>query len=134
MAPLFFIGIIEMLIVTAWTKYVTKTKILASGTITVVNVLIWYYVLGKIVNDISNFGLVVVYAIGCAFGTMLATYYFGRRKRVDDITASPEFEVGPQTYYGRRRLGVAAPTYVMDSCCWGGFVFGPVPPFGGTGF
>lgn len=73
---LFFIGIIEMLIVTIWTKFVTKTQVIASGIITVINVLIWYYVLETIVNNISDWKVAVLYAIGCAVGTMLCTYYF----------------------------------------------------------
>lgn len=73
---LFFIGILEMLIVTVWTKFVTKTQVLASGVITMINVLIWYYVLQTIVNNISNWQLVVLYAAGCAVGTVLSTYGF----------------------------------------------------------
>jgi len=73
---LFFIGIIEMLIVTVWTKCVTRTKVAASGIVTMVNVLIWYYVLQTIVDDIGNFSLVVLYALGCSLGTVIGTYYF----------------------------------------------------------
>ncbi|MFH1427614.1 MAG: DUF5698 domain-containing protein, partial [Patescibacteria group bacterium] len=79
---LFFIGILEMLIVTAWTKMVTKTKILASGTITLINVLIWYYVLQTIVDNIDNWQIVVIYALGCAVGTMLSTYFFRLRENL----------------------------------------------------
>ena len=73
---LFFIGILEMLIVTAWTKTVTKTRIFTSGAITMVNVIIWYYVLQTIVDDISNWKLVVLYAVGCALGTILTTSFY----------------------------------------------------------
>jgi uncharacterized protein YebE (UPF0316 family) len=74
---IFFVGIIEMIIVTAWTKTVTKTKVLASGVITIVNILIWYYVLEKIVNNLENIWVVLSYALGCAVGTMISTYYLG---------------------------------------------------------
>ncbi len=77
---LFFVGILEMIIVTTWTKVVTKTKILASGLVTIINVLIWYYVLETIVNDISNWSLVILYAFGCAFGTMFTTFYYSKRE------------------------------------------------------
>ena len=69
---LFFIGVIEMLIVTAWTRLVTKTKIIASGGVTMVNVLIWYYVLRQMVTDISNWKLAVIYAFGCSLGTLIS--------------------------------------------------------------
>lgn len=77
---LFFIGIIEMLIVTAWTKLVTRTKILASGGVTMVNVLIWYYVLQRIMDDISNWRLALLYAFGCSLGTVLSMYFFQRNE------------------------------------------------------
>lgn len=79
---LFFVGILEMIIVTAWTKVVTDTKVLASGAITVINILIWYYVLQSIVEDISNWRLVLLYALGCAIGTVLCTWYFQRKEAV----------------------------------------------------
>jgi uncharacterized protein YebE (UPF0316 family) len=73
---LFFVGVLEMIIVTLWTKVVVETRVIASGMVTMVNVLIWYYVLQKIVDDISNWQLVLLYALGCAVGTVISTYYF----------------------------------------------------------
>ncbi|HCC05512.1 TPA: hypothetical protein DEP58_04410 [Patescibacteria group bacterium] len=73
---LFFVGIIEMLIVTSWTKMVTKTQIFGSGVVTMINVLVWYYVLQVILDDIGNWTIVVSYALGCAVGTMLTMYLF----------------------------------------------------------
>lgn len=75
---LFFVGVLEMIIVTAWTKLVVETRIIASGAVTMINILIWYYVLQTIVDDISNWNLVLLYAFGCAVGTVLSTYYFHR--------------------------------------------------------
>lgn len=82
---LFFIGVIEMVIVTAWTKLVTKTQVLASGMITMVNVLIWYYVLQQIVGDISNWRIAFVYAAGCAVGTVISVYLFKKHELANDI-------------------------------------------------
>jgi len=76
MMLLFFIGIVEMLIATLWTALVTKSKALASGAVTFVNIFIWYYVLETIVNDLNNFKLIVAYAFGCALGTIIATIFF----------------------------------------------------------
>lgn len=73
---LFFIGILEMIIATFWTKVVSETKILASGAITMINILIWYYVLQAIVDDISNWKLVILYAFGCSIGTVMTTFFF----------------------------------------------------------
>ena len=82
---LFFIGIIEMLIVTTWTKVVSKSQILASGIVTFVNILIWYYVLEKITSDISNWKLILSYALGCTIGTVAITFYFQRKEYTEEI-------------------------------------------------
>ena len=85
---LFFVGIIEMVVVTAWTQVVTKTKIVTSGIITMVNIFIWYYVLQSIIDNIDNFGLIVMYASGCAVGTMLTTSFFSIQKKRVAASAS----------------------------------------------
>lgn len=93
---LFFIGIIEMLIVTLWTKMVTKTKVLASGVITMVNVLIWYYVLQKIVDNISNWHYALMYAAGCSIGTVISTYYFHLRESKEAMAAEESGMITPE--------------------------------------
>lgn len=82
---LFFIGIIEMLIVTAWTKVVTKSQIMLSGVITFINILIWYYVLERIVSDINNWKLILLYALGCTIGTVIVTLYFQKKENSQKI-------------------------------------------------
>lgn len=77
---LFLIGVIEMVIVTTWTKLVTKTQVLASGGVTMVNVLIWYYVLQQIVGDISNWQIAFTYALGCSLGTIISVLFFQLRE------------------------------------------------------
>lgn len=77
---LFIVGVIEMVIIASWTKMVTDTKVLLSGVMTVFNVLIWYYVLDTVTNDISNWRLIATYAVGCAIGTMATTAYFSWRE------------------------------------------------------
>ena len=83
MIILFFVGILEMLIVTAWTKEVSETNVLISGAITFVNIIIWYYVLQTIVENMGDWRLVLVYTFGCVSGNMLTTYYYklkGKKK------------------------------------------------------
>lgn len=76
MVVLFFVGVVEMLIVTFWTKAVTETRVLASGLITMVNIMIWYYVLQQIMENVNNWQIAIVYALGCSLGTVVSTYYF----------------------------------------------------------
>ena len=81
MLMLFIVGFSDMIIVTVWTETVTRARVLESGIITIINIFIWYYVLEKVVNDIGNFNLILVYALGCSIGTMLGTYYIGKREQ-----------------------------------------------------
>ncbi|HUT22330.1 MAG TPA: DUF5698 domain-containing protein [Candidatus Bipolaricaulota bacterium] len=90
---LFFIGLVEMLIISAWTKTVTEAKVLVSGIVTVINVFIWYYVLQQVMSDIKNWQIVLAYAIGCAIGTMISTFVFKmmdnkRRSRLEEKKAA----------------------------------------------
>ncbi len=80
MISIFFIGVLEMVIITAWTKIVSDSKVLASGVVTFVNVFIWYLVLQTVLANFNNFGVVGFYAAGCAVGTMLCTAYFRRKE------------------------------------------------------
>ena len=94
---LFIVGVIEMVIISTWTKVVVETKVLVSGFITVLNVLIWYYVLNKIVSDLSNWRLIVFYAIGCAIGTMISTAYFSWRENKKSDSSSDGSDVLERT-------------------------------------
>ncbi len=68
-----------MFIIAYWTKAVVESQVYISGVVTVVNILIWYYVLRTFVDDINNWYLVLFYAIGCAVGTMLSGVVSNRR-------------------------------------------------------
>jgi len=69
---IFFIGMAEMVIATLWTKFVSETRIVPSTTITIVNVLVWYYVLRVVIDNINNVSIILLYALGCGLGTMLS--------------------------------------------------------------
>jgi len=73
---LFFMGVIEMLVGTIWTKVVTENQVFASGFVTMINVFIWYYVLQALVANVNNWFLALLYALGCAVGTMAGIFYF----------------------------------------------------------
>ncbi len=70
---LFFVGILEMIVISAWTHMVSETRVIASGLTTVLNILIWYYVLQSVMDNIGNVHNILLYALGCAVGTMLTT-------------------------------------------------------------
>jgi len=77
---LFTLGVVEMFVVAYWTKAVVDSRVFMSGMITVINVLIWFYVLRIFVDDINNWFLVLSYALGCAVGTMLSSFVSNQEK------------------------------------------------------
>ena len=85
---LFFVGILEMVVISAWTHMVSETRVIASGLTTVINILIWYYVLQSVVDNIGNIQNIVLYALGCAVGTMVTTAWL-RYKSARDEETSP---------------------------------------------
>ena len=78
---IFILGVVEMFIIAYWTKTVVETRIYMSGLITVINVLIWYYVLQTFVDNLNNWYLVLGYAFGCAVGTMLSGLISNQEKK-----------------------------------------------------
>jgi uncharacterized protein YebE (UPF0316 family) len=77
---IFALGVVEMFIIAYWTKTVVESRIYMSGLITIINVLIWYYVLQTFVDNINNWYLVLSYALGCAVGTMLSGFVSNKEK------------------------------------------------------
>jgi uncharacterized protein YebE (UPF0316 family) len=77
---IFTLGVIEMFVIAYWTKTVVESRIYVSGLITIVNVLIWYYVLQTFVDNLNNWYLVMSYALGCAVGTMLSSFVSNQEK------------------------------------------------------
>jgi len=39
-------------------------------------VLVWFYVLQQVVDNIHNWYVVVLYALGCSLGTVICTAYY----------------------------------------------------------
>lgn len=88
----FAIGVVEMFIVTSWTKIVAGSQVLMSGAITFVNVLIWYYVIQAIVSNAMSIPTVIMYSAGCALGTMVGTYFVARPNKRKSRTKIQEHE------------------------------------------
>lgn len=78
---LFCVGVVEMMIASAWTRAVSSSKVWPSGVITMMNIFIWYFVLQTVIEDITNWRIIVTYALGCAVGTMITTDFFSRREK-----------------------------------------------------
>lgn len=102
---LFFVGIVEMVIVALWTRAVTKANVLLTGAVTAVNMVIWFYVLRQVIEHIDSWQTIVPYAVGCAIGSMIGaidvkkasmkarkTFASLRRSPVSGRTAAPAKE------------------------------------------
>jgi len=77
---MFGVGVLEMVIISAWTKSVTEQRLFTSGFLTIINVSIWYFILRVIIEHINSVPLFAVYAVGCSLGTMIEIL-LGRRKK-----------------------------------------------------
>jgi uncharacterized protein YebE (UPF0316 family) len=82
MFTLFIIGFLEMIICTIWTKVVSKSQVWASGAVTLIEIVVWYYVIQTVVSDINNWKIILAYALGCALGTMVSTLYFQLSEKI----------------------------------------------------
>ncbi|MFH2063199.1 MAG: DUF5698 domain-containing protein [bacterium] len=78
---LFFVGVIEMVIATYWTKSVARAKVVRTGAITMVNIFIWFYVIRIVVDNLDNWTAIIPYAAGCAIGSMLGSAFESRDVR-----------------------------------------------------
>lgn len=66
---IFFIaGFLEMLTWSLQTKALIKDRMVNTFIFTSFAVLIWYYVVDRIAQNISSVYLMVAYVIGCSFG------------------------------------------------------------------
>ncbi len=68
---LFFVGIIEMTISAMWTKSVAKSEVAMNGAITGVHLLIWFFVLQQVVDNLGDWTAIMPYMAGCVLGSML---------------------------------------------------------------
>ncbi len=72
---LFIVGVFEMILVGLWTKWIVDARVAATGLVTMVHFVIWYYVLQTIVSHLSDWKLAAFYGLGCTVGSMISAYY-----------------------------------------------------------
>lgn len=78
---MFLVGVLEMIVVSAWTKAVASQRIWSSGFLTLLNVSLWYFILRVIIDYIDSLLIFGVYALGCALGTMGEIYLAKKKER-----------------------------------------------------
>jgi len=75
-ALIFVIGLVENFVSTWQLKVISKDYHITAGLLDILNVLIWYFILRLMVENINNVNLAVMYAIGSGLGTYLSARYF----------------------------------------------------------
>lgn len=74
---LFFVGIIECFLSALHTKFLQKSKKLFCFIVSFLNILIWWYVLRIMVENLTNIYMIIVYGIGYASGNICALLFDG---------------------------------------------------------
>jgi len=64
----FIVGVLEMLFWALQTKSLIKDKMLHTFIFTFVSVVIWFYVVSKVAENVNNLWLMVAYSVGCGLG------------------------------------------------------------------
>lgn len=78
---LFFVGVIEMTISAMWTKSVAKAEVASNGVITGVHLIIWFFVLQQVVDNLHDWAAIMPYMLGCVAGSMLGAMDNRKLKR-----------------------------------------------------
>jgi uncharacterized protein YebE (UPF0316 family) len=71
----FLVGFIECFCSTLNTKFVVRNNRLLSFLTAFLNILIWAYVVALTVENIKNFSIIVIYAIGFGIGVLFAIQF-----------------------------------------------------------
>ena len=82
---LFAIGVIECFLSALNTKFLQKNKKLLCFIVSYISILIWWFVLRLMVNDINNVAIINIYAIGFALGDVLALMFDGYLDKIAKI-------------------------------------------------
>lgn len=72
---MFIIGAIECFLSAMNTKFLQRNKKLPCFIISYANILIWYYVLRIVIDDLTNLYIINLYALGFALGDVLALLF-----------------------------------------------------------
>ena len=62
------VGFLEMLFWSLNTKALIKDKMINTFIFTFISVIIWFFVVSKVAENVNNIWLMLAYALGCASG------------------------------------------------------------------
>jgi uncharacterized protein YebE (UPF0316 family) len=65
------VGFLEMLFWSLQTKSLIKDRMINTFIFTFISIVIWFYVVSKVAENVNNIWLMIAYAVGCGFGNCL---------------------------------------------------------------
>ena len=65
------VGFLEMLFWSLQTKALVKDRMVNTFIFTFISIVIWFYVVSKVAENVNNIWLMLGYALGCAGGNCL---------------------------------------------------------------
>lgn len=71
MIRIFLIGIVEIFLGVIDFKLTQHNRKILSSMTTMIGIIIWYFIIKTIVEDLANIQLVISYAVGCGIGCYL---------------------------------------------------------------
>ena len=65
------VGFLEMLFWSLQTKALVKDRMINTFIFTFISIVIWFYVVSKVAENVNNIWLMIAYALGCGAGNCL---------------------------------------------------------------
>lgn len=65
------VGFLEMLFWSLQTKALVKDRMVNTFIFTFISIVIWFYVVSKVAENVNNIWLMISYGIGCSLGNCL---------------------------------------------------------------
>lgn len=65
------VGFLEMLFWSLQTKALVKDRLMNTFIFTFISIVIWFYVVSKVAENVNNIWLMLGYAIGCSIGNCI---------------------------------------------------------------
>ena len=62
------VGFLEMLTWSLQTKSLVKDRVINTFIFTFISIVIWFYIVSKVAENVNNVRLMISYAIGCSIG------------------------------------------------------------------
>lgn len=94
------VGLLEAFISTIYSKFRQRGKLSYTAISCIIYNVTWFYMLAKIIENISNWILIAVYIIFCAIGDVLGLRF---DKHIEKLAKLRGIKLRKNKKYGRRK-------------------------------